>query len=145
MLLFNAQLTEINQAWWRMQPTNATSGGCSPPFEKWLWRASTTHLCVCCRQCSKWQRLHLTSPYRFLRLLWAGLTSPVAPLTSQHIYGATERPCCLPKVSMWQNPRKGNQSHHILTVSTRTSSQPSLPSAVLPSFAWFYTTTRHHV
>ncbi len=30
----NAQLTEINQAWWRMQPTNVTYGGCSLPFEK---------------------------------------------------------------------------------------------------------------
>ncbi len=30
----NAQLTEINQASWRMQPTNATSGGCSLPFQK---------------------------------------------------------------------------------------------------------------
>ncbi len=34
----NAQLTQINQAWWRMQPTSATFGGCSLPFEKWpLW------------------------------------------------------------------------------------------------------------
>ncbi len=30
----NAQLTEINQAWWHMQPGNAISGGCSLPFEK---------------------------------------------------------------------------------------------------------------
>ncbi len=30
----NAQLTEINQAWWRMQPTNVTYGGCSLLFEK---------------------------------------------------------------------------------------------------------------
>ncbi len=30
----NAQLTEINQAWWCIQPTNATSRGCSLPFQK---------------------------------------------------------------------------------------------------------------
>ncbi len=49
MLLFNAQLTEINQAWWRMQPTNATSGGCSPPFEKWSM-TSKHHSFVCLLQ-----------------------------------------------------------------------------------------------
>lgn len=80
----------------------------------WVCCESVPHTDVC-DSISRWQVF--IDFFKALRQ-----SSPLEPLTLQHIYRGTESPCHLPKLSIWQHLWTENQSHQILTDSVCTLS-----------------------
>lgn len=108
-------------------------------------RAHTTHLCVCCSQCYKWQRLPLTSPYWFSKASLSLTDQPHGPSNfTTHLWGQEEALPPAKSVYVTESVERKSIPSHLDRLYTYIVTNLFLPSAVLPSLSYLHDFTQQH-